>query len=67
MDENEINLKNYILDLISCYDEEYAKEQGIDVLDDEDIDNIIFNILDNATIRLEIQQELEEYAGFKKG
>lgn len=66
MDENKVNLFDYIQNRISCYDEEYAKEQGIDNLDDEDIYNIISEILNNQEIEDLIHNEIERYAGTKK-
>lgn len=57
--------EDYIWRLIENYDEEYAKEQGIDQLDDEDIRNIIFNILDNREVDRIIHEEIEDYAGRK--
>lgn len=60
-----VNLFDTIWDYISCYDEEYAQEQGIDKLDDEDIYNIISNILDSADIQYIIREEIENYAGYK--
>ena len=40
MEEEKVNLKDYIYDRINEYDEEYAQEQGINNLDEEDINNI---------------------------
>lgn len=57
--------EDYIYNIISYYDEDYAKKIGLDKLDDEDIRNIIFNILDNKEIDRIIHEEIEEYANFK--
>lgn len=59
------NLDDLIWDIISCYDEEYQKEIGMDKLDDEDIGNIMFYILDNNEIKSIVQQEIEEYCNRK--
>lgn len=66
MEEEKVNLKDYIIDTISCYDEEYAREQGIIELDDEDINNIIFEILQDDQLRQIVQNEIEMYASYKK-
>ena len=55
--------EDYIRTLIENYDEEYAKEQGIDKLNDEDIHNIILNVLGSGEIDEIIQREIECYAG----
>lgn len=65
MEEEKVNLKDYIYDRISEYDEEYAQEQGINNLDEEDINNILANVLDNEYLRQMVQQEIEEYASYK--
>lgn len=65
MEENKINLYDTIWEQISCYDEEYAEEIGIDKLDDEDIYNIMFNFLDRGDIQSAIKEEIEEYANRK--
>lgn len=65
MEEEKVNLKDYIYDRISEYDEEYAQEQGINNLDEEDINNILANVLDNEYLRQIVQQEIEEYASYK--
>jgi hypothetical protein len=59
------NLDDLIWEIISCYDEEYQKELGMDKLDDEDIGNIMFYILDNNEIKSIVQQEIEEYCNRK--
>lgn len=65
MEENKINLYDTIWEQISCYDEEYAEEIGLDKLDDEDIYNIMFNFLDREDIQSAIREEIEEYANRK--
>ena len=50
MDENKVNLFDFIQDKISCYDEYYAEEIGLNYLDDEDIYNIVAEILNNQEI-----------------
>ena len=65
MEENKINLYDTIWEQISCYDEEYAEEIGIDKFDDEDIYNIMFNFLDRGDIQSAIREEIEEYANRK--
>ena len=65
MEENKINLYDTIWEQISCYDEEYAEEIGIDKFDDEDIYNIMFNFLDRGDIQNAIREEIEEYANRK--
>ncbi len=65
MEENKINLYDTIWEQISCYDEEYAEEIGIDKFDDEDIYNIMFNFLDRGDIQGAIREEIEEYANRK--
>ena len=65
MEEEKVNLKDYIYDRINKYDEEYAQEQGINNLDEEDINNILANVLDNEYLRQIVQQEIEEYASYK--
>lgn len=65
MDNEKINLFDTIYNYISCYDEEYAKEIGIDKLDDEDVYNIIFNVLDRNEIQDIIREEIEDYANRK--
>lgn len=65
MEEEKVNLKDYIYDRINEYDEEYAQEQGINNLDEEDINNILANVLDNEYLRQIVQQEIEEYASYK--
>ena len=65
MEENKINLYDTIWEQISCYDEEYAEEIGLDKLDDEDIYNIMFNFLDREDIQSAIRKEIEEYANRK--
>lgn len=65
MEVEKVNLKDYIYDRISEYDEEYAQEQGINNLDEEDINNILANVLDNEYLRQMVQQEIEEYASYK--
>ena len=57
--------EDYVRYLIENYDEEYAKEQGIDKLNDEDIHNIILNILEGKEIDEIIKKEIEDYAGRK--
>lgn len=57
--------EDYVRSLIENYDEEYAKEQGIDKLNDEDIHNIILNILEGKEIDEIIEREIEYYAGSK--
>lgn len=65
VDENKVNLYDTVWDTISSYDEEYAKEQGIDKLDDEDVYNIIAEILNNNQVKDIIREEIESYAGYK--
>lgn len=60
------NLDDLIWEIISCHDEEYQKEIGMDKLDDEDIGNIMFYILDNNEIKSIVQQEIEWYCSRKK-
>lgn len=57
--------EDYVRSLIENYDEKYAKEQGIDKLNDEDIHNIILNILEGKEIDEIIEKEIEDYAGRK--
>lgn len=57
--------EDYIYNIISEYDEDYQKEIGMNKLDDEDIRNIIFNILDNKEVNRIIHEEIEEYCNFK--
>ena len=64
-EDQTISLKNTIQDMISCYDEDYANEVGINKFNDEDIGNIVFYVLDNNSVRFEIQKEIEEYASSK--
>lgn len=64
-EETKVNLKDYIQMILECYDEDYAEEQGIDKLDDEDINNIIANILDNEEIDALIREEIEYYTSYK--
>jgi hypothetical protein len=66
MDENKVNLYDTIWNQISCYDEEYAKEIGLDKLDDEDVYKIIYNILDRAEVQNIIKEEIEDYANRKE-
>mgnify|MGYP003503854591 CR=1 FL=1 len=54
-----------VWDVISSYDEEYAQEQGIDKLDDEDVYNIIAEIIGNPDVQSIIREEIESYAGYK--
>lgn len=63
MEDDKVSLKSYIYDIINNYDEETAEQLELYNLDDEDINNIIFNILDN--IRDIVQAEIEDYAYFK--
>lgn len=63
MEDDKVSLKSYIYDIINNYDEETAEQLELHNLDDEDINNIIFNILDN--IRDIVQAEIEDYAYFK--
>lgn len=64
---NKVNLFDEVWNLISCYDEEYANEQGINLLNDEDVYNIVSNILDSDEMQNIIKEEIEDYAGYKKG
>lgn len=66
MDENKVNLFDFIQDRISCYDESYAEEIGLNYLDDEDIYNIVAEILNNQEIEDIVHREIEEYANTKK-
>lgn len=66
MDENKVNLFDFIQDKISCYDEYYAEEIGLNYLDDEDIYNIVAEILNNQEIEDIVYREIEEYANTKK-
>lgn len=65
VDENKVNLYDTVWDVISSYDEEYAQEQGIDKLDDEDVYNIIAEIIGNPDVQSIIREEIESYAGYK--
>ena len=65
MEKEKVNLKDYIFDIINSYDSDYAIEQGITNLDDEDINNIIFEILQDDQLRQIVQNEIEIYASFK--
>ena len=65
MEENKVNLYDTIWEQISCYDEDYAEEIGINKLDDEDVYNIIFNFLDRHDIQDAIREEIEDYANRK--
>lgn len=65
MEENKINLYDTIWEQINNYDEEYAEEIGLNKLNDEDVYNIIFNILDRGDIQSAIREEIEEYANMK--
>ena len=66
VDEDKVNLYDTVWDQISCYDEEYAQEQGIDKLDDEDVYNIIAEIMSRPDVQDIIREEIEDYAGRKK-
>ena len=63
--EDKINLKDYIYNIISEYDEEYANEQGINNFDDEDVYNIMSEVLQDNQLREIVQNEIEMYANFK--
>ena len=63
--EDKINLKDYIYNIISEYDEEYANEQGINNFDDEDVYNIMSEVLQDNQLREIVQNEIEIYANFK--
>lgn len=65
VDENKVNLYDTIWEYIGSYDEEYAQEQGIDKLDDEDVYNIIAEIISNPDVQSIIREEIESYAGYK--
>lgn len=65
MEENKINLYDTIWEQISCYDEDYANEIGINKLDDEDVYSIMFNFLDRKDIQDAIREEIEDYANRK--
>lgn len=65
VDESKVNLYDTVWDVISSYDEEYAQEQGIDKLDDEDVYNIISEIISNPDVQSIIREEIESYAGYK--
>lgn len=65
VDEDKVNLYDTVWDQISCYDEEYAQEQGIDKLDDEDVYNIIAEIMSRPDVQDIIREEIEDYAGRK--
>jgi len=65
VEENKVNLYDTIWEQISCYDEDYAEEIGINKLDDEDVYNIIFNFLDRHDIQDAIREEIEDYANRK--
>lgn len=65
MKEEKVNLKDYIFDIINSYDSDYAIEQGITNFDDEDINNIIYEILQDDQLRQIVQNEIEWYANFK--
>lgn len=65
VDESKVNLYDTVWDVISSYDEEYAQEQGIDKLDDEDVYNIIAEIIGNPDVQSIIREEIESYAGYK--
>ena len=66
VEEDKVNLYDTVWDQISCYDEEYAQEQGIDKLDDEDVYNIIAEIMSRPDVQDIIREEIEDYAGRKK-
>ena len=66
MDENKVNLFDFIQDKIGCYDESYAEEIGLNYLDDEDIYNIVSEILNNQEIEDIVYKEIEAYANIKK-
>lgn len=66
MNENKVSLFDFIQDKISCYDESYAEEIGLNYLDDEDIHNIVAEILNNQEIEDIVHREIEEYANTKK-
>lgn len=65
VNESKVNLYDTVWDVISSYDEEYAQEQGIDKLDDEDVYNIIAEIIGNPDVQSIIREEIESYAGYK--
>ena len=66
VEEDKVNLYDTVWDQISCYDEEYAQEQGIDKLDDEDVYNIIAEIMSRPDVQDIIREEIEDYASRKK-
>ena len=66
MDNEKVNLKDCIWEVISWYSEDFAEEMGIDKLDDEDINNILSEILSNDSLKHLIQEEVESYASLKK-
>lgn len=65
MEENKINLYDYIWNQISCYDETYKEEIGLDKLDNEDVYSIMYNILDRTDMQEAVREEIEEYANWK--
>lgn len=65
-EEEKVNLKDYVFDMINFYDEEYAIEQGITELNNEDVNNIVFEILQHDQLRQIVQNEIEMYSGYKK-
>ena len=66
MNDNKINLYDTIWNQINCYDEEYAKEIGLDKLDDEDVYNIMSNFLDRIDIQDALREEIEDYTNRNK-
>ena len=66
MNDNKINLYDTIWNQINCYDEEYAKEIGLDKLDDEDVYNIMYNFLDRMDIQDALREEIEDYTNRNK-
>ena len=55
-----------IENIISCYDGEVQEDLKMLELDNEDIRNICFYVLNNHTIQYEIRQEIEDYCYLKK-
>lgn len=65
MDDNKINLYDTIWNQISCYDEEYAKEIGLDKFDDEDVYSVMYDFLDRTDVQDALREEIESHANFK--
>lgn len=66
VDDNKVNLYDFVWEEINNYDEGYAEEIGINNLDDEDVYNIISEILNRPEVKNAVREEIEYYAGNKE-